>query len=528
MATVLTAEPIPLRGSVRLSAEGVPDGQVLITRSERRTPEVVRGGEFTLTTGGFVVEDPEPPFGYPLTYRVTVEVPDRHLQTNRVLNPKAATNTANWTAGTGRSITRETAADLRPPRDATTSLRIDPTSIGAVDTPTIANRTVAYTTPSDFGAGRWYLTGQVRYDTPDLWVWQDVRNNGTWAALRTQGDWQQVRSSSDEAEGAAFATLWAAVLSQSGALVVPPFQILGVQATGGQEWHTFSAWLDVPATAPAGSRLVFLQGATMQEFSVSWWLTTLMVTPEAEMAAGALGYFDGDTVVPVNPAASMIPDGRWIPVTNNASIEWNGTPNNSVSVFIGPSAIATEVVVQIPKPDTTALRKIRQPVYLSDPVAPQLGVWFELLAIGALSRAARASLYDILSRAPQIAVSQRRAWPTGELRLLTRTPEEESVADRLFDSGRILFYRNLDPRYPESSWYLHIGDVSYSRVGDNVGPTPERIWSVPFVRVERPVGMIETASGITWADVRSGYPTWEDLRKQRRDWLDSALTRPSA
>jgi hypothetical protein len=253
-----------------------------------------------------------------------------------------------------------------------------------------------------------------------------------------------------------------------------------------------------------------------------------MVTPEAEMAAGALGYFDGDTVVPVNPAASMIPDGRWIPVTNNASIEWNGTPNNSVSVFIGPSAIATEVVVQIPKPDTTALRKIRQPVYLSDPVAPQLGVWFELLAIGALSRAARASLYDILSRAPQIAVSQRRAWPTGELRLLTRTPEEESVADRLFDSGRILFYRNLDPRYPESSWYLHIGDVSYSRVGDNVGPTPERIWSVPFVRVERPVGMIETASGITWADVRSGYPTWEDLRKQRRDWLDSALTRPSA
>jgi hypothetical protein len=95
----------------------------------------------------------------------------------------------------------------------------------------------------------------------------------------------------------------------------------------------------------------------------------------------------------------------------------------------------------------------------------------------------------------------------------------------MFASGRILFFRNPDPRYPESSWYLHIGDVQWSRVGDQFGDKPERVWSIPFVRVERPVGLIAASGSITWADIKAGY-TWDELRVKREDWLDAALTSP--
>jgi hypothetical protein len=519
----LTATPDALHGLVRLSAAGVPNGAVRVTRTATRTPEEIRGGVFTVTTGGFFRSDPEVPFGTDLTYRVTDTVVNRAIQTNRVLNPKAALNVNNWTAGANRSLGRETGVAMRPPRDATTSLQIgqNPAGTTAVDIPA---RTLAYTTPSGFGTGRWFVSGQLFYDSPDLWLWQDVKAAGTWQTIKNKGTWQAVKSSSSELANQPFASLWAAVLSPVGTVVVAPFQVLGVQAVGGNQWHTFSAWVDVPANAPAGSRLVFLQGTATREYAVTWWLTTVMVTPEAEMTDGAVTpYFDGDSAVPFNPAANMVPGYDWLPLTGDASMGWNGTANGSVSVFTGPSVIYAETTSRVNRPSTVELPKARLPVYLSDPVAPQLGQWFELLEIGDLTAAARAALYDILSRAPQIAVSQLRAWPSGELRLMTYTADQASIAERLFASGRILYFRNPDPRFPESSWYTHIGDVTWGRVHPQMAWRPERIWRIPFVRVERPEGLIAASTSITWADVKNGY-SWDTLRRQREDWLDVGLT----
>ena len=92
--------------------------------------------------------------------------------------------------------------------------------------------------------------------------------------------------------------------------------------------------------------------------------------------------------------------------------------------------------------------------------------------------------------------------------------------------SRILYFRNPDPRYPETGWYLHIGDVTWSRVGDQYGAMPERVWSVPFVRVERPEGLIAASSAIDWGYIKANY-TWEQLRTMREDWLDAALTAAS-
>lgn len=521
-AKALKAVADALRGSVRLSAEGVPNGFVRLTRQEKRAPEIIRSGEFLVSTGGFIREDSEPIFGIPITYRATLEIPaaDRLIQTNRILNPKAQTDTSTWTVGGTRALARETSPALAPPRDATTSLRVGPGGVGANG---ITERTLLSTVPDGFGPGRWFFTGQVYYDSPDVWIWDDVKANGTWGALRTQGTWQAVRSHSAEAPGAPFATLHAAVLAPNGTVVVAPFQVLGVQATAGNEWHTFSAWVTVPAGAPAGSRLVLLQGNVQREYAMTWWLTTMMMTPEAEMDAGALPYFDGDTPLPANPAANMIPGYEWFAATKDASIVWAGLHGASRSVYTGPSFVYAVDTVTVLAPSREQLPKVRLPIYLSDPIVPALGQWFELTAIGPLSYKARADLYDVLGRGPQIAVSQKRAWPSGELRLMTYSLEAESITERLFASGRILYLRNPDPRFPENGWYLHIGDVASSRIGDQFGATPERVWSVPFVRVERPVGLIAASNTITWADIKAGY-TWDELRYKREDWLDAALT----
>lgn len=522
MANVLTATPDAIRGVVRVQGSGVPDGPALVTRKANRVPEPIRGGDLTVSTGGFILEDPEPPYGLPLTYQITSYPSDRLIQTNRVLNPKAAIGTANWTAGTGRTLNREAPPVPAPARDAVTAFRIGTNPTGA--TPGgITERTLASTVPFGFGTGRWWVTGQVKYDSPDVWTWQTALNNGTWQNLKDEGNWLQVKTGETVDVATPYASLWVAVLSPTNTVVVAPFQILGVQADNNDVWRDFQGWVDVPAGAPANSKLVFLHGTNSREFSTSFWLTTLLVSPEAEVSLESPIYFDGDSAIPDTSGSQLVPGYDWVAVSNDAEMEWSGTPNASTSTYIGPSIITASTTTRIDTPPPTLLPRHRLPILLSDPILPQVSTWFELIEIGDLGFADRQDLYDVVGRGAQIAVSSTRAWADGEFRLMTYTLEQASVAERMFSPGRILFLRNPDVRFPETLWYLAIGKVGQGRVGKSLAWTPERLWSVPFVRVERPVGLIAAASGLTWADIKANY-TWDELRTQRSDWLDAAVT----
>lgn len=492
---VLTALADPLKGSVVISAAGgVPNGELTLTRAESGVVQVVRNGEGPVSTGGFTREDPEPAFGVPLLYRATVAVANRYIQSNRVLNPKAKTGTSNWTTGPNRVISRETLPEYAPPRDAATSLKIGSYTAGAVGG-TIADRMLAATAPLGLAAGRWFVSGQLRLNSPDLWLWEDVKTAGTWQDIKNLGTWQQVKSKSTEASNQPFATFWGAIVGPAGTtLLTTPVQLLGVAADSGSQWRTFQAWLDVPAGVPAGSRVIFFHGTLSREYAIDWWLSTVMATPEAEMGAGALTYLDGDTAMTPNPAENLAPGYDWTPATEDAFFRWNGTDGVSVSEFYGPSSVTTTTSLTLGRPSVAAL-PYKLPVYLSDPVAPEIGQWFELLRIGELSWAARQDLYDILGKGPQIAVSQVRSWESGELTLMTYTLEEYEVAKAMFATGRILFWRNPDPRFPETSWYVGIGDTKAARPSDSVAWSPVRLWAVPWVRVERPTGLIEASSG---------------------------------
>jgi hypothetical protein len=86
--------------------------------------------------------------------------------------------------------------------------------------------------------------------------------------------------------------------------------------------------------------------------------------------------------------------------------------------------------------------------------------------------------------------------------------------------------RNPNPAYPETSWYISCGNVQEQRTIDQDGRKPQRTWVVPFVQVERPTGLIEASSGVTWQQIRDSGMTWRQLRDQRESWLDVALVEP--
>jgi hypothetical protein len=756
MTSVMTAQPDVMRGLVRLAAVGVPSGNVIVTRQAGRgAPDTIRGGTFSVTNGGFIATDSEPLFGTSLTYRVVDTPTTRAIQTNRVLNPKAAVDLTNWTFPAARTAARETSVALKPPRDATTSIRIGPRA-GGVGAGSLAERKLAQISPSGLAGGRWYLSGQLMYDSPDIWLWDDVKSAGTWQTIKNRGTWQDVKAANSPLAGQPFASLFTAVLDPSsttttrtqlarnprvaqtpigewattnggsgvvngsvvasggpsaaipgfyrgtwttasatpvggivygnpagantsevtavtpgqpltasayvrsskaqrlyvsltyfnasgtvvgsvvngvasvvtagawtrlsvadpavptGAAIVfvyvtaqtgtggvawavadtldvtgilaehtsvtvpggyfdgatavsttagtsgstvasyawngtawasssvettmtglwvTPFQILGVQTGDNGGWATFQGILDIPVGAPANCQVAFFQGTVTREYTVTWWLSTLMVCPEAEsLKAGAvLPYFDGDTTLASigDPGDRLAPGYDWKALSGDASITWQGTPNASWSQFTGPSQIFSDVSTAIGKPSATQLPRVNQPIFLSDPVVPQLSQWFELVEIGDLTFSARQQLFDVLGREAQIAVSQVRSWASGEMRLMTYTPEQQAVAERLFGVGRILYWRNPDPRYPENGWYVAIGDVVAGRPGATVGWAPERIWRIPFVKVERPEGLIAASSSVTWSTVKASY-TWQQLRDQRKDWLDAAITAPGA
>jgi hypothetical protein len=114
----------------------------------------------------------------------------------------------------------------------------------------------------------------------------------------------------------------------------------------------------------------------------------------------------------------------------------------------------------------------------------------------------------------------------GTLTLYTETLEERTSAVKLFESGRILLLRNPDPSYPESNWYVAIGNVSESRTIEMNARKSGRTWTVPFVQVERPTGLIEASNAVTWQQVKDSGLTWAQLRASQESWLDVVLTDP--
>jgi hypothetical protein len=344
--------------------------------------------------------------------------------------------------------------------------------------------------------------------------------------------------------------------------VTTPVNVISFIANELNTWYDFSCWVKTPAVVPVGTKLRLAHGSVAREFGAAWDIDQLAVMsqgvsedgysglysmdsitedpinyglylPETASlvedpggsglydvptgvtdisisAAPALNWFDGDTVLPANAADTLMGEAAWEDVSLDSDVSWSGTPGNSSSVYLGPSHVRRTTTVQLNAPVSES-----EPVLLSDPVSLQLDQWFSLLAIDPLAYPSRQAVLAILNRAPSIAVSSVRGWAVGQLTLLTKTLAARTSAINMFAPGRILLYRNPNPLYPETDWYLAIGDMTETRLIPDAR-RPERSWLVPFVRIERPAGLPDTM--MTWQQVKDTGLTWRELRLST--WLD--------
>src|SRR5580765_5824289 len=102
----LTCSPDVPKGVTTIIGGNIPNGLGLLTRTvPGDRAYVLRGGEFEVTTGGFVKDDSEPPFGVPLKYTMTVQMDhaDTLIQRNLVPTPTFLHGAQGWAAGAGRT-----------------------------------------------------------------------------------------------------------------------------------------------------------------------------------------------------------------------------------------------------------------------------------------------------------------------------------------------------------------------------------------------------------------------------------------
>ncbi|MGB8380586.1 MAG: hypothetical protein WCG47_04930 [Dermatophilaceae bacterium] len=518
-----TCLPDPAHGTFDLLGVNIPNGHALLYRSAQGTTQIIRDGDFTVSTGGFLKGDSEAPFGADVTYRLVLTVDDRLVQRNLVTNPSFETNTTGWATGTSRTLSRQVVTGA-PVGGAVGSV----SSSGAAILD-VAHRTLLTTTPGQAWLPNttYALRGWVRYATSGVPIWQDVVDTyATWSAtIAAKATWNDLLGT---AGVATYAGLNAALVDATGAsTLIPEITVLGLPASKPQQWLYFQATLTTPASVPAGAKLALLHQSNLRELTVTWGFDGLYLSTGD--APGALSYIDGTTTV-ANPADGLFPPvdaGEWSANANGVpgGIRWEGTAHNSMSVYESPSMIMRDTLVcridGPPLDDTLASVLDCEPVFLTDPVAPVLGMWFGLLEIDDLTHAARQDRYDIIGRSPAIVVSQVRAWEGGMLRLLTATHYQRDRARALFAPGRILYLRNPRPQdYPESEWYIGIADVTEIRPMKPDHRRTERIWECEFLRVERPIGLIEGTTGITWADIQPPvFTSWYDVLQHRASWL---------
>jgi hypothetical protein len=503
---MLQIKKVPERGLVRVSGD-VPNGPLTV---QRLTPGqrsfTLRGGNTTVSTGGFSMEDSEAPLGIPLTYQATSRPADTLIQRNLVLTPNFTRGTQTWTAGSGRTIS---------PNAPSATVSSSPT--GTVRT--IAEVGVAPLVPGQ----RYLVSGQVRFRTPGVWTWQDVKDFGTWAALKAaKANWAAVMTSVSVPSGDSYANLYVS-LSTGTTDYMAPMLVFQNSMANANQWITFAAYFTVPAGTPGTARLRLLHGTTTREYSITWDLDQFSLITEADAdKVYRLFWFNGDTPVPENPQYYLMQSPDWEDISGDADISWEGTPGTSVSRFSGPTTIATSVQAQLDPPRNVPC----EPVLLSDPVSTALIQWFGLSKIDTLTREARATVMSVLGRSDYVSTSSARSSANGTITLYTDTLDDRSNTLRLFQSGRVLLLRNPNPAYPETSWYISCGNVQEQRTIDQDGRKPQRTWVVPFVQVERPTGLIEASSGVTWQQIRDSGMTWRQLRDQRESWLDVALVEP--
>jgi hypothetical protein len=277
------------------------------------------------------------------------------------------------------------------------------------------------------------------------------------------------------------------------------------------DWTNARWTFTMPPTVAGTYKIEVVPQLTWEGARTAWQLDGVMLQ-KMPIQDGALSYLDGSMPVPdIGIPGWIAPEEQSVYDTDsgNALIRWTGTAHASTSEFLGASAVTAvrEAKLDVSSAIYLNLLPDCEPINLTDPMLPSLNTWFTLQLISELSYESRNVSYTVLNRHAPVVLSQVRSTATGSLTLLLKTLNERQRLMDLVATGRTLLLRNPDPAYPESDWYLAIGNVTESRIAPD-HRLAYRVFTLEFAVVDRPSGPIATRPKVTWDAVIAAYTSW--------------------
>ena len=242
-------------------------------------------------------------------------------------------------------------------------------------------------------------------------------------------------------------------------------------------------------TAPKANLLLVLAGWkqddwTSAELSGSTEIGEAVSTA-GDDAAQVWNYLVETTPISVTPGAFTITGGA-------AAI------SRGLVAFFRPADYVTR--------DTLSITPGMTRVWLKNPRRPNLNTPVTVTDFGAISRPARAGVFDVIGRTTPVAVTDVRG--SRRYTLTVTTPDLAAAAEldaRLTQGDPVLLH--VPPEAPFPGGYYVVGDTSYDRHSKR---TKRRFFDLPLTEVAAPAGTIYSQTA-TCADIVAAYATCADL-----------------
>lgn len=342
-------------------------------------------------------------------------------------------------------------------------------------------------------------TGTV--DTPAGWTAMAVTGNVALLGRRyVTGDTAPTVSFTG---GAANATVMARVHGFHNAELAP--------ATHNSQLNTSAQNVAYPAlTVPDDGHLILAAGWKQDDWTsvaalAGWTEAADNTTTAGDDASQVLDYQIQTTAADVVAGAFTVTGGA-------AAI------SRTIIAAFAPAAYLTQESAQI-TPSLAGAGCQDTPVWLKSIARPFLNRTVTVVQRGepAITRPARAGVFDIVGRSFPVAVSDVRTSRRWTMHLRTYTAAEADAVDLLLASGDPLF--------------IHVPAVcadtvpgGYVSVGDAVRSwhplrPAHQLWTLPCVEVAPPAASVVGAT-ITWAGVINSYATWADVIADNASWSD--------
>lgn len=158
-------------------------------------------------------------------------------------------------------------------------------------------------------------------------------------------------------------------------------------------------------------------------------------------------------------------------------------------------------------------------VWLRHPGIPSLSLAIDFQGEGEPTRAAVQAVLEPLGRTYPIVVTDgRRKSKRGVITIRTATAAEAQALLDLVDDTSVLLLDIPATRtlQMDAHQYLALGDLTQGRRRPDYYPDPHKIWTAPYIAVDRPAGGLQSER--TWDTLLTDFASWNAARAAYASW----------